>query len=371
MPQLGYSFPDAALRAGMPGSSRAAELARVDSFVNPELFDEDTVTVGGSVDSDLPVSFTVLGEVVATAGGHQTASDTVDDIADALVAAGQAVVALQSRVTFFKSTTNVVGVRAKVPDVDLGTVETAEPGSITLTVAQVVNGAANVLIPSGVGVVLGTAANLIALPTTASNMSDFLGVTRLNDAGIDENTGLQADEDGYSSGATVGVQRDEEIAVHVTTAVTAGSHPHWILSGANAGKFRGTLQGTAQVITVTPTAEDDIPTVMQVHLSNGQTFGLAFNTGTSATATTISNQIRAAIAANAELAKHIAGTGTSTAILTSISGVTFDVNFEEAGVILAFAKAYTTAGVVQSHMLTKYKFSTSTSGPGLAKINLG
>lgn len=246
MPQISYSYPSAVARAGAPGSSRAAHLARVDSRINPALFEEDTVTVGGAVSNDDAASFTVLGETVATDGNHDSAGDSLDDIADELVAKGQAVLALQSRVRFVKGGTGVVRVIAKESGLDLETAVVSQPGTVTLTVAEVTDGTANARIPAGVGVVRGSADKSIALPDNSASAADFLGVTRLSDAGLDENTGLATDEDGYSQGSVVGVQRDEDIWVEVEDAVTEGSTVFWRTTagaGEQAGAFRSDADG--------------------------------------------------------------------------------------------------------------------------------
>ncbi len=371
MPQTVYTFPTEIARAGQPGSGRAAQLARVDSVLNPALRAEWTVTVGGTA-GDGVYSFTVDDSGALVSFDRQDSEDD-DAIADGLVLGVPE--SLQNLIEVFKSATDVVGIRAKEASVDLNVVAVGEPGSGTLTELEIVDIADEVQLALGIGVVNG-AVGEVALPTTASLVSDFRGVTRLNEAGIDEQDRLA--EDGFGAGGLLGVQENEAIWVSVTDAVTADNSPHWQITGDDAGKFSGVLVGTAQVSTLTATAEDDVVYRFEASLSNGKSFSIAIDSGSSATATTIADDLRAAMVLDAELSKHVVGTGTATLILTSLSGVTFDV-FTEVIVPATGVDAttgvlpvvFTTPGVVQSHLLEDKKFLTSTTAAGLAKLQLG
>lgn len=378
MPQTNYTFPAASGRAGLPGSRRAAELARVEANLNPSIQDEWTVTVGGSAsDGTYSVSVDSSSSLLTVVRSTTPASN--DDIADEFVATGVPA-ALAGKIEVFKVSSAVFGIKAKEAGVALVVTAVGEPGSGTLTPSNTVVVANEIDLELGLGVARGTDAggqSTVALPTTASLATDFYGVTRLNDAQISE-LDRALTEDGYEAGSMLGVQTNEDIYVETTAAVAKNATPHWVITGANAGKFSPVLVGTAQVTTLTATAEDDMIYRVEVSTSNGKSYSFAIDSGTSSTATTIATALRAAIVAHGEASKHFVGSGTATLILTSLSGVTFDVFAEvivpATGIDATTGRlpvAFTTPGVVQSHLLEGRKFLSANSAAGIARLYLG
>jgi hypothetical protein len=243
MPQQSYEFPTIIARAGLPGSRRAAELARVASCLTPVLYAERTVTVGGTA-SDGVYSFTVDGVLVEF---ERADAEDHAGIAAGLAAAGDGVPSLQGRFAF-SSDAAVVTVRSKVHTEDFTIAVVNEPGTGTLTAAQVVDPADAVSIPLGLGLVRAGApvqgAQPVALPTDSATAATFFGISRLNEAALTENTGERGVEDSYGPGSVFGVQENEDIWVQVDDAVAAGGAVFWITDGSGTiGGFRSDADG--------------------------------------------------------------------------------------------------------------------------------
>lgn len=151
--------------------------------------------------------------------------------------------------------------------------------------------------------------------------------------------------------------------VPVEGAVAAGAQAYarFAANGSNTqkGKFRGDRDGTAQVTTITPTAVNS--TVYNLAI-NGRAY--AITSDGSATATEISAAFIALI--NADTDVGVTASGTSTLVLTAnVAGVPFSVSL---GANLAAAA--TTANALNAGKVTGCKFLTSTSGAGLALMQV-
>jgi hypothetical protein len=241
MPQVSYNFPTAIARAGLPGSRRAAELARVMSCLIPVLYAERTVTVGGTASNGV-YSFMVNGTLVSF--DRQNAED------HAAIAEGLLANALDQPELLGRFDMTVVGAvlrfRHTVPSQDFTITVVNQPGTGTLTPALVVDVDDEFSVPLGVGLVRAGApvqgASPVALPSDTAVAGDFFGVSRLNEASLRENEAGLIDE--FIPGTVFGAQQNEDIWVVVDDAVTAGNGVFWITDGSGTiGGFRSDADG--------------------------------------------------------------------------------------------------------------------------------
>ncbi len=215
----------------------------------------------------------------------------------------------------------------------------------------------------GIGVVQGTADNQFLLPT--ANTQSLLGVTvssfAYNQFYPTTLTGTQ----GIPQKAAAGVMREGRIYVLPTQDVTPAS-PVFVQLVANgstkvAGSFRKDADGTAQVTTMTPTAVSSTEYELVV---DGRFYG--YTSDASATATEICDGLRAAIAA--DTGATVAGTGTSTLILTAlVAGTAFTA---QGDANMAFAA--TTPNAYKAVRLTnaRYKTTATAGTPAVLELNL-
>ncbi len=151
--------------------------------------------------------------------------------------------------------------------------------------------------------------------------------------------------------------------VPVEGAVAAGAQAYarFAASGSNTqkGKFRADRDGTAQVTTITPTAVNS--TIYNLAI-NGRAY--AITSDGSATATEIAAAFIALINADADVG--VTASGTATLVLTAnVPGVPFVVSL---GANLAAAA--TTANALKAGKVEGCKYLTSTSGAGLALMQV-
>lgn len=124
---------------------------------------------------------------------------------------------------------------------------TVTTSGATLSVATTTAAVDNDVIGFGYGVVRNDATS-VRLPVSSDAATAFRGValhTHDHDPALKP---ASTDPDGYYVGSAVSVVRKGLVYVPVTTAITEGtSGVHLIITGANAGKFRGTSDSTNTV----------------------------------------------------------------------------------------------------------------------------
>jgi hypothetical protein len=96
--------------------------------------------------------------------------------------------------------------------------------------------------------------------------------------------------------------------------------------GSQAGSFRKTADGVAQVTTLTPTAVNSAVSLIRIAFDSGQTFEVEYQQDGSATAAEWVTGMKAQIAQDAALSALLATSGTNTLILTgATAGKAFTV----------------------------------------------
>lgn len=233
MPQFQYDQPVA-----INGQIASMSPWTVDSYENPLLSQESTVTVGGTTDGvytvqiDGPegtfqVSFTAAGNTAdQIAAGLEAAADLDPDLLNIAVAS---------------SATNVLTLTFIHP----GSVYTitAPSAPSALTVAAV-TAAGGVTIGLGVAVVQGALDDQAALLAGGSVDADVLGIT-IRSLDMNVNQGDPVVDDGYFGGATMAIMRGGELFANVEDAVAAGGGVFARIVVNAAGQVLGGLRSDA------------------------------------------------------------------------------------------------------------------------------
>lgn len=224
-------------------------------------------------------------------------------------------------------------------------------------------------IPWGLLVKIGSDDEGVALFSSGAKPAGVLRHSHAEALADNDDPGLQADDMGE-------VMRRGRIWVAVENAVTAGAqayarHTSDGASNTQKGKFRSNADGVAQVTTVTPTAANSTLYSLDV-FAGGRPFHFEVTSDGSATATEICDAFRTAMAANAAFTALVTTSGTATLILTGVTaGDAFYVS--SGGSPGAYASiTETTAASARAEAITGCRFLTSTSGAGLAilEVNL-
>jgi hypothetical protein len=228
----------------------------------------------------------------------------------------------------------------------------------------------------GTALVNGTNAGEATLPGTTATDDDVVGLSVYNtDAEINE--GDPVLEDGSPAGSMLSLLVQGEAWVEVEDAVSLG--PVYVrranASGATeaVGKLRGSMDGTARVETVTPTAVNDQSYALRLdvdHEGNGdwKSYTLGALGDASATATEICNDLRTQLAAITELTGIVTGSGTATLILTGAAGIEFASVDLGPGVLTVVE---TTAGAFDTFRLRNARFKTTTAaGNEVARVKV-
>jgi hypothetical protein len=187
----------------------------VDSYENPLLSQESTVTVGGTTDGVYTVQ--IDGPEGTFQVSFTAAGNTADQIAAGLEAAADLDPDLLN-ITVASSATNVLTLTFIHP----GSVYTitAPSAPSALTVAAV-TAAGGVTIGLGVAVVQGALDDQAGLLAGGSVDADVLGIT-IRSLDMNVNQGDPVVDDGYFGGATMAIMRGGELFANVEDAVAAG-----------------------------------------------------------------------------------------------------------------------------------------------------
>lgn len=133
------------------------------------------------------------------------------------------------------------------------------------------------------------------------------------------------------------VLRKGRVLVVLEATVTKGQAAFYRFQNAGAlpekvGRFRSDIDGTAKVVTATPTAVNDTDYGLEVRFPDGAAYNFAVQGDASATATEINDDFRTQMAANAAFTARVVATGTTTLILTGqLAGEDFLVDDSGAG----------------------------------------
>jgi hypothetical protein len=213
----------------------------------------------------------------------------------------------------------------------------------------------------------------VAEATAAGGTRVNLGTALVNGT----NEGDPVLEDGSPAGSMLSLLVQGEAWVEVEDAVSLG--PVYVrranASGATeaVGKLRGSMDGTARVETVTPTAVNDQSYALRLdvdHEGNGdwKSYTLGALGDASATATEICNDLRTQLAAITELTGIVTGSGTATLILTGAAGIEFASVDLGPGVLTVVE---TTAGAFDTFRLRNARFKTTTAaGNEVARVKV-
>lgn len=220
----------------------------------------------------------------------------------------------------------------------------------------------------GVGVVQGDADEGFLLPDEDGLM---LKAVTLHEHRGDNS--LIAGVGAIPAGGTAPLLRKGRLFVLTEDAVDAGAKAfcrHTSDGGSNTqlGKFRSDNDGVAQVTTVTPTSAHSTKFGLLITI-DGRLYRLEYTSDSASNDEEICDGFRAALLANTALAALIAGTGTTTLILTAIvPGVAFEVVADgSAGV---FTSIVTGTPASTKAFETPCVFRSSTSGAGLAELEV-
>ncbi len=216
------------------------------------------------------------------------------------------------------------------------TITTVPPGSMTAVVSEI-------QAPGGSGIEFGRMVqrgaaddDMIALDA-ATSVDNLVGVLFRQDGNHFHAT-LETAVDVADVARTYSVMRQGTFYAQVEDAVTPASRVfvrRAQTSGAGAlGRFRAAADGTAQLITATPTAANDTEFVLQIHFTagpaKGETHSIQMVSDGSGTATEICDGLRTSLNSNARLAALITDTGTATLLLTA-SDVASEFEVEDIG----------------------------------------
>ncbi len=231
-------------------------------------------------------------------------------------------------------------------------------------------------IPLGVALVNGATTGAAVLPGAASTDDDVVGLSTYNtDAEVTE--GDATLDDGSPAGSVLSALVEGEIWATVEDAVAVG--PVFVrranATGATeeVGRLRGSMDGTARVETVTPTAVNDQQYSLRLDVDvegngNFKSFVIAALGDVSATATEICDAYRVQLAAITELTGVVTGSGTATLILTGAAGILFGATDLGPGVS---AVVETTAGAFDTFRLLHARFKTTTAAGGaIARVKV-
>lgn len=226
------------------------------------------------------------------------------------------------------------------------------------------NGAA---IPFGLAMVKGTGDADVKLPVAGSVRADFLGLAEFTHAY--KNYDLTG-ANGIPDGGSLDLARKGRFLVLVEQAVAVGDRAYFRIAanGGNTqlGAWRKDADGVAQVSTVTPTAANTTVYTLQIQI-DGQTFVFSVTSSGAATATTIGDQFRAAMAADVGFTALVVASGTTTLILTAVrAGMPFSVTSSGAGVTAAVLTTAATYNAVYSG----FRFTQAAGSAGLAILDL-
>jgi hypothetical protein len=129
--------------------------------------------------------------------------------------------------------------------------------------------------------------------------------------------------------------------VPVEAAVTTSDRVYMRTTAAGTeryGDFRADGDGTAKVVTVTPSAANTTAYRMQIELDDGRKFEFGdFTSDADATAAEIVTGLKALIDAEAELTGLVTASGDDTLVLTGDKGVNFYVSADGSAGTLAIA----------------------------------
>lgn len=139
-------------------------------------------------------------------------------------------------------------------------------------------------------------------------------------------------------------------------------------TGKDPGQVRKDPDGVAEVHTITPTAADTTRYALSAEVSD-RVFVFDVTSGGSATATTIANAFRTAMAADADFSALITASGTATLILTGPAGFPFKVRNIGVGVL---ADVVTTPAAPKAVATPTVRFSESVDAgePVALELNL-
>jgi hypothetical protein len=222
-------------------------------------------------------------------------------------------------------------------------------------------------LPAGIGVINKSGSPLQAdLP--ASLAARLLGVVR-NSLARDPGSAssVLASSNAIFAGDTMNVLTEGAIKVapEQTVAVTDRVYMR-VATSVNTpsltqkGAFRKDADGTAAVVTITPTAADSTLYRLAVDV-DGRTFNFQVTSQVSATATTIVTQFKVAMAADADFTALVTASGTATLILTANNQGDV-VNVDNSGSAGTVAVALTTAPTATAVRVRNARWSRATNG---------
>ncbi len=223
-------------------------------------------------------------------------------------------------------------------------------------------------VPFGVLVKKGTADNKFQLFSSAAKP---FGLVKHSHAHAMSGDGVS----GSQAGDPTSLLRKGRMWVSVEDAVTAGQPAyarHTSDGGSNTqkGKLRSDGDVSAQqVSTVTPTAANTTLYTINV-FADGKLFSYQVTSDGSATATEICDAFRTAMQADAVFDALIGSTGTATLILTGKAALSAAFQVTDGGSPGDLAVAATTPFAKRADKIEGSKFLTSTSGAGLAILEL-
>ena len=373
MPQTNYTFPDGLARAGMLGTARDAIHAKVDSKLYTQIADVWTIVIGGST-ADGDYSFTVDGVEVLF---DRASAEDDDAISDALVTAGEAETDLDNVAAFTDSGTDQLDVTAlhRGDKLDIAD-ETAPSGATLVATNSTDSDKANL----GVGIFVArdsTTPEIRPLTSTDTD-ANIAGVSMIGEAALADNTGLEADVDGFPPNTMVSVVREcDYVWMVCEDAATEGGvvHARKIATGTEvAGACRASSDGTAQVTTATPTASQD-STAFQLVITftegphAGESYVIAMTSDASMTATEVCDDLRTDLNAQTRLAGLIADTGTATLILTAVDPE--DVFIVVSNGVGTWSSITTgTAGAPDTVIVSAARFDSTAAAGALVKVRL-
>lgn len=231
------------------------------------------------------------------------------------------------------------------------------------------NSEASAEMPFGICVAQGSADDAAILPAAAS--AKLVGViihSHTYDSRVDFGT------TGLKPKTTLSVMSKGSIWVLVEQAVTRGDIGY-VRIGTSAndgtktqkGAWRKDADGTARVITVTPTAANDTDYGLRVSVGDDD-FTFNVRSDASATATEIADAFRTQMAANAEFTALITASGTTTLVLTAaVAGVDFSAENAGPGTLGIVS---TTAAAPSAVQAAGTRFLTSASAGEVALLDV-
>ena len=357
-------------------AGQVLESGVIDSYLYAAQQRVGTLTVGGTpADGDYVSTFSGIEgqDPIVIMTTRATTPSTNTDLATQHVVDIEANAVLRNvlRATSAAAVVTLTWIRAG----ETCTVTTSAPSGATLTWAET-TAAAVANLPVGIAVAYGATAGTIRALATGDTDASIAGVVARHEGKMVGNTGVTADVDGYEAGSEVPVLKSGVIAVPVEEAVVEnGTVRARMIAAATeqAGRFRTTHDGTAQVTTGTPTAANDTEYVLQIHFTagpaKGETFTIQCVSDSSATATEICTALKASLNADTRLAALITESGTDTLILTATDDESiFQVTDIGAG---AWASITTgTAGAPDTITMANAAYRVGAANGGTAALRL-